>query len=266
MMTRIAAALVGLAVLLPAMIWGGTTAVEIIVPIAALLCLDEYARMAFPDDHWFATTAMSVFAALMYTSVLYLGDRYGLLACVAVVLLAMITTVLRPGPIDRAADRFGRYLTGVAWVGGTFVFMPLLRRLDSGLAWVFMLLTIAWLSDTGGYFAGRFFGRHKLYEAISPKKTVEGYLGGVALATVGVGVVRQVGLPGLSVVDVVLLGVGLSTLGVVGDLAESMLKRSFGVKDSGTLLPGHGGLLDRVDAVLFVAPALYGYAVLVKGY
>ncbi len=265
-MTRIVAALVGLAVLLPAMIWGGTTAVEIIVPIAALLCMDEYARMAFPDDRPFATSLMTALAAAVYGSVLYLGDRYGLLACIGVVLVAMISTVLRPGPIDRAADRFGRTLTGVAWVGGTFVFMPLLRRLDGGLAWVFMLLTIAWLSDTGGYFAGRFFGKHKLYEAISPKKTVEGYVGGMALATVGVGVVRQIGLPDLSIIDVVVLGVGLGTLGVIGDLAESMLKRSFGVKDSGTLLPGHGGLLDRVDAVLFVAPALYGYAVLVKGY
>lgn len=266
MIVRVGAALVGLAVLLPAMIWGGTTAVEIIVPIAALICLDEYVRMAFPDDRPFALGLVSVLSAILYGSVLYVGDRYGVLAGIAVTLGAMIATVLRPGPIDRSADRFGRTLMGVAWVGGCFVFMPLLRRLDSGLAWVFMLLTIAWLSDTGGYFAGRFFGKHKLYEAISPKKTVEGYVGGVLLATVGAGVVRQIGLPDLSVVDVVALGVGMSSLGVLGDLAESMLKRSFGVKDSGTILPGHGGLLDRVDAVLFVAPALYGYAVLVKGY
>jgi phosphatidate cytidylyltransferase len=146
------------------------------------------------------------------------------------------------------------------------VFIPLLRRLDDGLAWVFLLLALAWLCDTGGYFAGRFFGRRKLYERVSPKKTWEGFFGGIILTTVGVFVLRATALPALSAVDAAIIGVGLGTVGVVGDLAESMLKRAFNVKDSGWIMPGHGGLLDRVDSVLFIAPLLYGYAVLVKGY
>ena len=266
MKTRLLAAFIGLAVLLPAIIWGGTTVVEIIVPIAGLLCLDEYARMAFPDDNRVAFGVIAVACAAVYGSALYLGDQQALLAVMGASIGSMIVAVLRPGPIEHAADRFGRYLVGLAWIGGCFTFLALIRRLDHGLAWVFMTLTIAWLSDTGGFFAGKYLGKHKLYEAISPKKTVEGYIGGLTLATIGVAVVRAVGLPDLSVLDVVILGVGVGSLGVLGDLAESMLKRSFGVKDSGWLMPGHGGLLDRVDAVMFIAPALYGYAVVVKGY
>ena len=82
----------------------------------------------------------------------------------------------------------------------------------------------------------------------------------------GVFVVRAVGLPSLTPVDAVVIGVVLGTAGVLGDLAESMLKRAFDVKDSGWIMPGHGGLLERVDSVLFIAPLLYGYAVLIKGY
>lgn len=266
MITRLLAAVVGLAVLVPALIWGGTVAVEIIVPIVALICLDEYARMAFPDDHRFGFGLVTAAFAVVYGAVLYLGDRYALIGAPLTAIALMIAVVLRPGPIPRAADRFGRALTGATWITGTLVFLPLLRRLDHGLAWVFLTLVIAWSSDTGGYFAGRFFGKHKLYEAISPKKTVEGYLGGILAACVGVGVVRAVALPDIGVLAIPALGVGLGTLGVVGDLAESMLKRSFDVKDSGWIMPGHGGLLDRIDAVMFIAPALYGYAVLVGGY
>ena len=100
-------------------------------------------------------------------------------------------------------------------------------------------------------------GGTKLYPKVSPKKTWEGVAGGVILATVGALVVRWVGLPALSVVDCLILGPVLCLAGVAGDLAESMMKRSFDVKDSGWILPGHGGLLDRIDSLLFVAPLLY---------
>jgi phosphatidate cytidylyltransferase len=100
---------------------------------------------------------------------------------------------------------------------------------------------------------------------VSPKKTWEGAFGGITLATVGTFVVRTVGLPQLSVVDCLVLGPLLCVAGIVGDLAESMLKRSFGVKDSGWVMPGHGGLLDRIDSVLFVAPVLLAWVTWVEG-
>ena len=121
------------------------------------------------------------------------------------------------------------------------------------------MLLIAWFGDTGGYFGGRFFGKTKLYEAVSPKKTWAGAIGGMLGSVLAVVLLKEVHLHQLTWIDVVLIGVPGSILGQMGDLAESLLKRSVGVKDSGALLPGHGGMLDRIDAVLFIAPYVYLY-------
>ncbi|MFT4622925.1 MAG: phosphatidate cytidylyltransferase [Myxococcota bacterium] len=265
MITRVLAAVVGLAVLLPTVIWGGIIAVDVWVAVGLLLCLDEYARMAFPGDSrvafaWLvAGTGGGVGALLMAGADAAVG-----VWCVALpATMAFVT--LRPGPTLRAgADALGRYALGMSWIGmlGT---LAMLRRLEDGLGWVFLVLAISWCGDTGGYFAGRFLGRNKLYPRVSPKKTWEGVAGGVGLAVAGAFAIRAVILPVLTPLDCVVLGVGLSLAAVLGDLSESLLKRAYEVKDSGWILPGHGGLLDRIDSVLFVAPLLYGYAVFVKG-
>ncbi|MEZ4465465.1 MAG: phosphatidate cytidylyltransferase [bacterium] len=123
--------------------------------------------------------------------------------------------------------------------------------------WVVVLvMAITFGGDIGGYFAGRFLGRHKLYPTVSPKKTVEGAVGGLALGVGGALLARATfpGLGGLTVVDCLVLGIGGVTFGILGDLVESLIKRACGAKDSGTLIPGHGGLLDRIDALLFAGP------------
>lgn len=264
MITRLLAAAVGLAVLLPAIVFGGTLAVEIIAPIAMVICLLEYAGMALPDDKNLGGAWLVTASAAIYLPLLYGPEGHVEVAAAVVVLLTMAFVMLRPpAELSGAADRAGRYLVGVGWVG-FLGFLPLLRRLDDGLAWIFVVLVISWCGDTGGYFAGKYLGRHKLYPLISPKKTWEGVVGGVVFAIAGLFVVRAVGLPALTPLDCVVLGAGLCLAGVGGDLSESMLKRSFGVKDSGRIMPGHGGLLDRVDSVLFVSPLLYAYVTLLK--
>jgi phosphatidate cytidylyltransferase len=122
---------------------------------------------------------------------------------------------------------------------------------------MFLLFASTWLGDTGAYFAGRSFGRTPFFPRISPSKTVEGFLGGVALAVVGGAVVHVVGRPDLPILATLFLAFVLDLAGVAGDLAESMLKRAFGVKDSGWIMPGHGGILDRIDSLLFTAPVLW---------
>jgi phosphatidate cytidylyltransferase len=262
--TRLLAAAVGLAVLIPSIVWGGPVAVHVIAGLASLVCLAEFAAMAFPDDRYPSGAWLVLCFAGWYGSVLYAPAGTPSVAVGLVALLTMVFVTLRPIEVASAADRTGRYLVGALWVG-LLAYLPLLRDLPDGLAWVFTVLAISWCGDTGGYFAGKYFGKHKLYPLISPKKTWEGVAGGVVLATVGVFVVREVALPVLTVVDVLVLGPVLCLAGVVGDLSESMLKRALGVKDSGWIMPGHGGLLDRIDSVLFVAPLLYAYVVLVKG-
>ena len=124
------------------------------------------------------------------------------------------------------------------------------------------LLAATWLGDTGAYFAGRFFGRTKLFERISPKKTWEGAIGGLVVSSLGAAAIaRATGLP-FGLLEAILLAAVLDIAGVVGDLAESMLKRAWGVKDSGWIMPGHGGILDRIDSLLFTAPLLWAWLAL----
>ena len=121
---------------------------------------------------------------------------------------------------------------------------------------ILSLFILVWLSDVGGYFAGVNFGKHKLLERISPKKTWEGVAGGVVLCIVGAYILSQF-LPTMNIYMWLVLGVLVSISSIIGDLIESMLKRSANIKDSGNILPGHGGILDRFDSVLFVIPIVY---------
>ncbi|HET7055780.1 MAG TPA: phosphatidate cytidylyltransferase [Thermomicrobiales bacterium] len=138
------------------------------------------------------------------------------------------------------------------WLTSTADFLsPSWNAAERGLAWLLFVIVVTWLSDTGAYLVGRSFGKTPLVPAISPKKTVEGLAGGL-IAAVLFGLLANwlfgLGLPVLAAAGAALL---LALFGVVGDLAESLLKRQAGVKDSGTLIPGHGGMLDRIDALLF---------------
>ena len=129
--------------------------------------------------------------------------------------------------------------------------------------WVLVLLAGVWSFDTGAYLVGRTLGRRPFLPWISPKKTLEGVLGGLVVATFGVAVVLAIS--GSSPLEALVLGPLLGATAQAGDLAESLLKRAAGVKDSGTLLPGHGGILDRVDSILFAAPVLAAWVALVHG-
>ncbi|HEY8145815.1 MAG TPA: phosphatidate cytidylyltransferase [Kofleriaceae bacterium] len=179
---------------------------------------------------------------------------------------AALYFLFRPGDIATVATRLAFTVFGIIYGGLLFAFLALVKR-DMGPRagdFIVLILCTAWLSDTGGYFAGKYLGKKKLYPAVSPNKTWAGSIGGVLTAVAGGFVLERwrPQLHDLTWYDVVLLtGVG-SVFGQIGDLAESLLKRSRGVKDSGAILPGHGGLLDRVDAVLFVAPYFYLYALL----
>lgn len=135
--------------------------------------------------------------------------------------------------------------------------------LRSGVAWVLMLLLVVWGYDTGAFVTGRWLGRRRLIDHISPSKTVEGLAGGLVFATLAAGI--GAALVGLDAWHPLVLGPLMGLTAQAGDLAESMLKRAAGRKESGFLVPGHGGILDRIDSFLFAAPVLAGYALLVAG-
>ena len=147
------------------------------------------------------------------------------------------------------------------YLGLTGGHLAALRQLPGGFAWALLCILATWATDSGAYAAGRLFGKHLLAPRVSPKKTWEGYIGGL-LAGVATGALLGALLPALGLWPAVLAGALIGALSVLGDLIESMIKRQAGMKDSGALIPGHGGMLDRIDSLLWSGVIVYYIAAL----
>ncbi|NLC70061.1 MAG: phosphatidate cytidylyltransferase [Desulfuromonadaceae bacterium] len=179
--------------------------------------------------------------------------------------LAAILFLFRFQDLATVIEQLGLILFGFLYIPFLLGHLNLLVDLAAGRQWIFLTLMAIMVNDSAAYFVGSAFGRHRLYPAISPKKSWEGLVGGIAGSVAAVFFARAVFFPSLDLIDCLPLGLLLGVLGPVGDLFESMIKRSYGVKDSGFVIPGHGGLLDRLDSLLFSFPAVYYYAWLVVG-
>jgi phosphatidate cytidylyltransferase len=244
--------------------------------IASLLAMREFFAMTLPaEDRRAALIMGGVASAAFYWLDILVVARYSgtphALASVAIEgsTVAIALAVVVPGlyylfrfrDIQSVAGRYAATVAGIVYAGFLTTYLAKLKLLDpnDGGDTVIIVLLVAWIADTGGYFAGRFLGKSKLYEAVSPKKTWAGAWGGLAGSVLGVTILKIAHAHWLSWPDVFVIAIIGGVLGQLGDLAESLIKRSVGVKDSGTLLPGHGGILDRIDAVLFIAPYVYIY-------
>lgn len=158
------------------------------------------------------------------------------------------------------ASRVGLTLLGSLYIVTFGAYVSFLRELPDGIYWVLTALAMTWMNDTSAYFVGRRFGRRKLAPKISPGKTLEGFLGGFVGSFVGFLFFWLLLHNPVTFSKGLLLTFAVGLMGPLGDLSESLIKRSFGVKDSGQIIPGHGGMLDRIDALLFTAPVVYLFA------
>jgi phosphatidate cytidylyltransferase len=224
----------------------------------------ELFAMTHPGDRLAQAVGVVVSGAVSLALYSWHDDARVLLTLLALVaVFGPLFTLARLGAIETAALRACAMAFGPLFIGVPLTLLALLRVSwpDGGSGLALLSLGLAWLADTAGYFAGRFLGRHKLYEAVSPKKTVEGAIGGlfgsIAWALVASLWFARGALPLLHAVP---LAIVAGALGQAGDLSESLLKRSTGVKDSGAILPGHGGILDRLDAVILTTTVVYLYA------
>ena len=154
---------------------------------------------------------------------------------------------------------------GFLYVPLLLIHLQMLRGLQHGQQWLLLLILIVMSGDTAAFYVGTALGRKKLYPTVSPNKSVEGAMGGLAGSIAGAFIARYTIFPDLTLTDIFATAVIMGALGQMGDLFESFLKRSFGVKDSGAVFPGHGGVLDRLDSILFAAPAAYYYVSYVFG-
>jgi phosphatidate cytidylyltransferase len=262
---RVATAVVVLPLLLAAFFLGPPLLAAGIAAVAVVIGLGEFfALMKARGLAPFPVPGVVLLAAI-FVDVARPVVPASLWPAVALVILA--TLLPRGADFATTVPSAALTLLGAAYLGSLGGSVAALRLLhpDTDGAWrLVLLLAIVMGSDTAAFFAGNAVGRHKLAPGISPGKTIEGAVGALLGGVAAAAIVRSLGMPSVPMAHALLLGLAVSVLGIAGDLVESLLKRWAGVKDSGALFPGHGGMLDRLDSVLFGAPVLYYYFALVN--
>ncbi|MCO4771215.1 MAG: phosphatidate cytidylyltransferase [Deltaproteobacteria bacterium] len=261
----------------PPLALGDAFVVGIVALVATLICMYEFVGMALPDERRttmplmvllglpvFAASAVSTSHDQLPTWALPANSDPTLLAFVFAMVTSSAWFLFSAKTTEGLADRWARFVLGLLYIPFLIGLFPALRAIDGGQGWLWVPLFASWGGDIGGYFAGRAFGKTPMFPLISPKKTWAGFFGGAALATVTLLVFKFALFPRMTIVDCVILAVVCDLSGVFGDLIESMVKRTYGAKDSGTIMPGHGGLLDRIDSTIFALPAAYLYLVFVR--
>jgi phosphatidate cytidylyltransferase len=250
-MTRVVSGLVLAAAALAALLFLPVIGLRMLASLVAVLAADEYLKIA--------GTSRSRPLALLLVAVtcwfMLLPDPQTLIGLLIAALALLVMDVLFAGvPIHEAASRFV-----APWYVGMPLGMLVSVHAVNGVRATLLLIATVVLSDTAQYYSGRTFGRRPLAPTISPKKTIEGAIGGLIFGTLFMAIVGPTVLPTLPPASMAVLGLAIVVLGICGDLFESRLKRAANIKDSSTLIPGHGGVLDRIDALLFAVPAYYLY-------
>lgn len=256
MKQRIITGTVGIIVFLAFLLLGGYW-FALFISAIAILAYYELMRMShLPVFSIPAALGLFFLLLLLYVSIpiyhqlysppVFLNMQWMILAFMTVFLMLLIFTPKRFSP-----EHFSSLMIAIFYTGLAFSFFVQAREVH-GLGFVLFILIIVWVTDSGAYFTGKRFGRIHLIPDISPNKTVEGFLGGVVYATVAAIIFYFLSSLFISFWEAVIMAMFISIAGQIGDLIESALKRYYQVKDSGNLLPGHGGILDRFDSLLFV--------------
>lgn len=271
--------LASVAVLIPLIVaaaWWYWVTVALVAACIALAVVELFAMLR--RGGYAPRTGPGVAAGLLFCAAAALRPFTGYDLTSATLAASVALTLcyeLLPGDRNTSLTSWALTFTSAAYIGWLLSAFILLHQLDtplrggalaglkipSGAAWVMLVLAITWIQDSAAYFVGRSFGRTKMAPILSPKKSWEGFAGGlVASVITALVAVPILGLP-IGYAAAALIGVATGIAGPVGDLGESLIKRQVGVKDSGALIPGHGGILDRMDSLLFTAPVVY-YGVL----
>ena len=265
---RVITAIVALPLLAALVIYAPHWGFWLLVFAAGAVSIWEFCGITFAEEHP-AGRIFAVVAGLGLMAVLYWADEFFVPAVVAATILTLLFYLFWYRDQERVTHYIGSTIVAMVYAGLLLSFVAMLNRDlgDAGWMWVFMVLGLVWGSDTGAYFAGNALGKHKLYESVSPNKSIEGAVGGLT-ATIAVAfgfnalfayLFPELWEP-MAVWQVLALAIPANILGQTGDLAESLIKRAHDVDDSGTIIYGHGGILDRIDALFFAAPWVYYFA------
>ncbi len=260
--TRVISAVIAIAILVPLLLFTGTIGVAALVTIASALGVREVGKH-LPTLAASPARELSVGMVIVLVAGFYLLPPVGIMGMVVWFPLAVLMLhVLLYGTIEETVRSTADMIFVLAYTVIPLGHAVLLRRLDMGVAWVLFVMIVICLGDAGAYFAGKRFGKHRLAPRISPAKTIEG-LGGVFVAGFIAMLGMKAAVPDLGSFRLLIpLVIVLSIVGPLGDLCASALKRQLGIKDFGSLMPGHGGLMDRADSLILAFPAAYYYLLL----
>ncbi|MDO8461626.1 MAG: phosphatidate cytidylyltransferase [Deltaproteobacteria bacterium] len=269
-MKRLLSVLIGVPVLIFVLFYTSPFWFKLLVAACSLLALSEFYRIVFSAGEkkkkYFGLIIGAFYSILVLFSP---AQELSFMVPVTLVILITFCFLIREAnrgeaALEGIASQAGLYLLGTFYVAGFTLYVALLRERPQGIFWIMMLLMGTWLNDTTAYLVGHAIGHHKLAVRVSPGKTIEGFVGGFFGTAVALFVVRGFFHNPISIKATIFLTLVIGFLGPVGDLAESLIKRSYQVKDSGNLIPGHGGVFDRIDALLFNAPFVYYCALFLK--
>ena len=260
MIGRLVTAAVGIPTLAFVVWVGGDVFVVVVAALAALGAI-EVCEMARSRNLTPSRAAAAVFSVVIVLSY-YASGTIDSILVMATVGIAVFALVLIYSPIEKIQDRnAGLTLAAVVYPGALLAHAPLLRGGEQGLEWVVFLLVVTFSSDTGAFLVGKTIGKRPLAPTISPNKTWEGAIGGFLAAVVAAPVTAWALGIDTNVQLIIALGAVMGIVGQAGDLFESKLKRLAGVKESGRLLPGHGGILDRLDSIVFNLALVYYFVI-----
>lgn len=256
---RWATALIAVPILFGIVAFGGEGAFAVLIVLVSLAGMYEYNRMAFGKGLC-PEKAVTMVSALLTLLAAFSGDRAFMLSLLVFSVMAVLMLNLlrvRKTGLDMAPA--GRTLLGILYIPLLMSHFILIRQTPPGVLWVFFVLVLAFSGDVAAYYVGRRFGKRKLLPEVSPGKTVEGTIGLIAGSIIGCMIFQQLFFSEVTVMHAAILGLVGSVVGQLGDLSESAMKRVAGIKDSGAILPGHGGILDRLDCLMFITPFVYYY-------
>jgi phosphatidate cytidylyltransferase len=245
----------------------GGTVFSVLVGLAGLVCLWEYFRIACPPGTRLIAEPILLVgyaggAALFVCAHLARLDLIPIVLALAVLVDGLISLFCFPSQ-RRVVELTAKQIQGLCYIPLPLALLILLRMTPGGMTWVFLLCGVIFAGDTAALYAGTLWGRHKLSPSISPGKTVEGALAGLAANLMVGAAAKALFLAEPGWIACLLFALAAGGMGQIGDLFESELKRVSNVKDSGGILPGHGGILDRIDALLFAAPVAYVFRMMV---
>ena len=234
------------------------------IALLSFIGLMEYCRMTLPRRP-IAGVIVPLAGALL-PFLFYIRSAAFTTFAIAILFLSISVYILFSfKDIQRAASEAGALVFGVIYIPYLLGYLVLLRSHPEGFRWILLIMFIVMSGDSAAYFIGCRYGKTKLYPEVSPNKSVEGALGGLLGSLAGAIIAKELFFGELTLMNAIVASLLIGAFSQVGDLFESLLKRSCGVKDSGTIFPGHGGVLDRFDSILFAAPVTYYFALYVAG-